>query len=65
MSEAKATERTVTAHAERVFGKRAATWLRRPSRALGGAAPLALLDSEAGAKAVDDLLGRIEHGISA
>jgi putative toxin-antitoxin system antitoxin component (TIGR02293 family) len=42
---------------------KAAAWLRRPNRALEGRAPLELLDSDLGARQVEDLLGRIEHGI--
>jgi len=45
-------------------GPAAATrWLRRPQRALGGALPLALLDTDAGALAVERLLGRIEDAV--
>ncbi|MFN0067081.1 MAG: antitoxin Xre/MbcA/ParS toxin-binding domain-containing protein [Limisphaerales bacterium] len=38
-------------------------WLARPSRALGGAAPLDHADTEPGAREVEDVLGRIEHGV--
>lgn len=41
----------------------AADWLRSPNVALGGIAPLAFADTELGAREVDDLLGRIEHGV--
>ena len=41
----------------------AADWLRTPNLALGGVAPLALADTELGAREVDDLLGRLEHGV--
>jgi putative toxin-antitoxin system antitoxin component (TIGR02293 family) len=41
----------------------AADWLRTANLALGGATPLALADTELGAREVDDLLGRIEHGV--
>lgn len=37
-------------------------WLRRPQAILTGAAPLALLGSEAGAQAVEQQLGRIDYG---
>ena len=52
-------------HAFAVFGTeaRAATWLRRPNRALNGEAPIQLLDTDVGARQVEDILGRIEHGI--
>lgn len=57
----------LTALAERAFGEpaKAATWLRRKTRPLDEHAPIELLNSDAGAKAVEDLLGRIEHGIAA
>ena len=38
-------------------------WLVTPNRALEGRQPLALLDTDAGATAVEDVLGRIEHGV--
>lgn len=38
-------------------------WLATPNRALGGDIPLHLLDSDAGALAVDRVLGRIEYGV--
>jgi len=38
-------------------------WLREPSRALGGATPLSLLDTADGFTRVMDELGRIEHGV--
>jgi putative toxin-antitoxin system antitoxin component (TIGR02293 family) len=41
----------------------AADWLRTPNLALGGDPPLALADTELGAREVDDLLGRLEHGV--
>jgi putative toxin-antitoxin system antitoxin component (TIGR02293 family) len=41
----------------------AADWLRTPNLALGGDSPLALADTELGAREVDDLLGRLEHGV--
>jgi len=43
--------------------EKAAAWLRRPNRALEGRTPLELLDSDLGARQVEDLLGRIEHGL--
>lgn len=42
---------------------RARDWLESENRALGGLRPLDLLDTDAGAREVDDVLGRIEHGI--
>ena len=57
----------VLAAAEETFGSRekAGTWLRRPTAALAGEAPLDLLDTDEGARAVETLLGRIGHGIAA
>jgi putative toxin-antitoxin system antitoxin component (TIGR02293 family) len=40
----------------------AARWLRRPNRALGGNNPLELIDTELGARAVENILGRIAFG---
>lgn len=42
---------------------RAARWMNRPERALGNNTPLKHLDTEAGAEAVRNLVGRLEHGI--
>jgi putative toxin-antitoxin system antitoxin component (TIGR02293 family) len=55
--------RTV-ALAKRCIGDKdsAARWLRRPNRALGGSAPLDLMDTEPGARAVENVLGRIAYG---
>ncbi len=55
----------VVAHAVAVFeaSARARDWLETPNRALGDQRPLELLDTDAGAREVDDALGRIEHGI--
>ena len=40
----------------------AARWLRRPNRALGGNNPLELIDTELGARAGENVLGRIAFG---
>jgi putative toxin-antitoxin system antitoxin component (TIGR02293 family) len=40
----------------------ATRWLRRPNRALGGSRPLELIDTEPGARAVENVLGRIAYG---
>jgi len=55
----------VLAHAEKVLGTRAnaTQWLHRPNRALNGIPPLTLLDTDIGATEVDDVLGRLEHGV--
>lgn len=42
---------------------RARRWLREPQRALGNRVPLELLGTEAGAREVEDLLGRIEYSV--
>ncbi|MGH9345625.1 MAG: antitoxin Xre/MbcA/ParS toxin-binding domain-containing protein [Vicinamibacterales bacterium] len=36
--------------------------LKRPNRALGGKAPLAVIDTGIGARAVENVLGRIAFG---
>jgi putative toxin-antitoxin system antitoxin component (TIGR02293 family) len=41
----------------------AADWLSTNNAALGGGTPLALADTELGAREVEDLLGRLEHGV--
>lgn len=41
----------------------AVAWLKRPVRALGGEVPLQLLMTEAGARDVLDVIGRLEHGV--
>ncbi|MEN9868983.1 MAG: hypothetical protein RL748_4573 [Pseudomonadota bacterium] len=50
-----------------VFEDESATraWIKRENRTLGGEAPLALLDTEAGYELVLDTLGRIEYGVVA
>lgn len=54
----------IAAHAATVLGsdEKAGTWLHRPNRALGGEIPLALVDTDVGAREVEAVLGRIEHG---
>jgi putative toxin-antitoxin system antitoxin component (TIGR02293 family) len=42
--------------------EKAAQWLRRPNRALRNRAPLELVDSDIGARQVEEVLGRIDHG---
>jgi putative toxin-antitoxin system antitoxin component (TIGR02293 family) len=41
----------------------ARTWLRSPQQGLGGAVPLDYAETEVGAREVENLLGRIEHGV--
>lgn len=51
--------------ARRVFGDeiKAHRWLRKPKRQLDGAAPLAFLASEVGARTVEGMLHRIDDGM--
>ncbi|OLB31477.1 MAG: hypothetical protein AUH13_08120 [Acidobacteria bacterium 13_2_20CM_58_27] len=42
--------------------ERAIRWLKRPNGALGGIAPVAALDTELGARQVENILGRIAYG---
>jgi putative toxin-antitoxin system antitoxin component (TIGR02293 family) len=37
-------------------------WLKRANRALGGVAPIAAIDTEPGARQVENVLGRIAYG---
>ena len=54
----------IAAQAADVLGsdEKAGHWLHRPNRALGGQTPLALVDTDLGAREVESVLGRIEHG---
>ena len=38
-------------------------WLASPARALSGQTPLNFAETEMGAREVEDLLGRLEHGV--
>ncbi len=42
--------------------ERALRWLKRSNRALGGLAPVSVIDTELGARQVENLLGRIGYG---
>ncbi|MDY6806109.1 MAG: antitoxin Xre/MbcA/ParS toxin-binding domain-containing protein [Cyanobacteriota bacterium] len=42
--------------------RKAREWLKQSNRALAGATPLELLDTDMGAQKVDNLLNRIEYG---
>jgi putative toxin-antitoxin system antitoxin component (TIGR02293 family) len=55
----------VAALAEEILGEtaKAARWLRRPNRALGGKTPLETLDTDLGASQVETVLHRVEHGV--
>jgi putative toxin-antitoxin system antitoxin component (TIGR02293 family) len=41
---------------------RASRWLKHANHALGGVAPIAAIDTELGARQVENLLGRIAYG---
>lgn len=53
------------ARAEDVLGGAASArqWLGAPARALAFASPLEFAETEAGCREVENLLGRIEHGV--
>jgi putative toxin-antitoxin system antitoxin component (TIGR02293 family) len=55
----------ITARAIEVFGTRekALRWLKTPVRTLDDNTPLSLLGSPDGITRVEDVLGRIEHGV--
>ena len=57
----------LTERAREVFGdlESAREWLKSPQFALGGEIPLEYADTEPGAQVVEDVLGRLEHGIPA
>ncbi|WP_181699371.1 type II RES/Xre toxin-antitoxin system antitoxin [Chthonobacter albigriseus] len=57
----------IVALAERVFANRekAFLWLRLPSEQLDGRTPFAYLTTETGARFVEEMLMRIDHGIAA
>ena len=42
---------------------KAVAWLHTPNRALGGERPLDQLDTDMGARMVEDILGRIAYGV--
>lgn len=52
--------------AETTFGDRAKAhaWLRRPTPLLDGESPLNRLDTDIGARQVEAILGRIDHGLA-
>jgi putative toxin-antitoxin system antitoxin component (TIGR02293 family) len=55
----------VAVHAASVLGDmdKARAWLKRPNRGLGDEVPLSLLDTDIGARQVEDVLVRLEYGI--
>jgi putative toxin-antitoxin system antitoxin component (TIGR02293 family) len=42
--------------------RNAARWLKRANRALDGSAPISVVDTEVGARQVENVLGRIAYG---
>ncbi len=57
----------LTLLSNRVFGdiSKAFLWLRRENQLLDGKTPISSLETEAGSRAVEDILIRIDHGIAA
>lgn len=55
------------AMAEDVMGSplRAAEWMAQPNRSLGQESPNAYAETDTGGREVEDLLGRIAHGVAA
>jgi putative toxin-antitoxin system antitoxin component (TIGR02293 family) len=55
----------IAAFAEEVLGDvtKAGRWLQKSNRALGGVVPLDQLDTDIGAWHVEQVLGRIAHGV--
>ena len=55
----------IAVQASEVLGGKepASRWLHTPNRALGGQMPLELLDTDPGSRHVEEILGRIEHGV--
>ena len=43
--------------------EKAIEWLNTPNRALGGEKPLDQLDTDVGARVVEDILGRVAYGV--
>ena len=55
----------IAARATEVFesAETARKWLKRSNRALSGATPVEMLDTDAGAEQVNELLTRIDYGV--
>jgi putative toxin-antitoxin system antitoxin component (TIGR02293 family) len=55
----------VYAHAVEMIGEedKAVRWLQTPNRALGGERPIEQVDTDVGAREVEDILGRIAYGV--
>lgn len=43
--------------------EKAINWLTKPNRALGKVSPLVMAQTETGTREVEDLIGRLEHGV--
>ncbi len=56
---------SIAARATEVLGneEKASRWLQVANRSLGGQVPLELLDTSIGTRQVEEVLGRIEHGV--
>ncbi|HEY6345202.1 MAG TPA: MbcA/ParS/Xre antitoxin family protein [Bryobacteraceae bacterium] len=56
---------TLAVHAGEVFAnqEKALHWLQAPNPSLEGKTPLKAAQTEQGYQAVEDILGRIEHGV--
>jgi putative toxin-antitoxin system antitoxin component (TIGR02293 family) len=57
----------ILAMAEETFGNRekASQWLRKPKRSFANQTPLDMLDTEEGARLVEDRMFKIAHGLAA
>jgi putative toxin-antitoxin system antitoxin component (TIGR02293 family) len=55
----------IAERASEVLGseEKASRWLHTANRALGGKPPLGFLDTDLGSRQVEEVLGRIEHGV--
>jgi putative toxin-antitoxin system antitoxin component (TIGR02293 family) len=53
----------IAALAISAMGHRGLRWLREPKAALGDRVPLEMLGSDPGVRQVEQIIGRIEHGI--
>ena len=58
-------QRRVLEKAAKILGDRekALRWFDTANRALGGKAPRAFLETEQGLRQIEEVLGRIEHGV--
>jgi len=58
-------EMRISARAIGVLGgrERARQWLQSPLKILGGKTPLQMLSTARGARKVEHVLGRLEHGV--